>query len=54
MCQDIITDALPVYIENAPQAHAKRIQGLRAVFGETYPDQGRVVSIGQAIAPVRA
>ncbi|RHY92876.1 hypothetical protein DYB35_001529 [Aphanomyces astaci] len=39
---------------SAPQAHAKRIQGLRAVFGETYPDQVRVVSIGAAIPSMLA
>ncbi|CAK4084624.1 unnamed protein product [Aphanomyces euteiches] len=49
ICKDIIKQELPVYIETAPQAHAKRIQGLRAVFGETYPENVRVVSIGAAI-----
>ncbi|RQM30781.1 hypothetical protein B5M09_013116, partial [Aphanomyces astaci] len=53
ICKDVISQELPVYVESAPQAHAKRIQGLRAVFGETYPDQVRVVSIGAAIPSVR-
>ncbi|KAK7885943.1 hypothetical protein WMY93_025564 [Mugilogobius chulae] len=42
----MIRDAKPVYAMEAPLAQAKAIQGLRAVFDETYPDPVRVVSIG--------
>ncbi|KAJ0401965.1 hypothetical protein P43SY_002012 [Pythium insidiosum] len=52
ICNDIIKQELDVFTQDTPQAHAKRIQGLRAVFGETYPDVVRVVSIGQAIPPM--
>ena len=46
---DIAAD-LPVYADDAPQEAALKINGLRAVFGEKYPPQVRVVSIG---APVQ-
>lgn len=36
----------PVYAKSVPLATAREIEGLRAVFGETYPDPVRVVSVG--------
>ncbi|MEM6459220.1 MAG: alanine--tRNA ligase [Planctomycetota bacterium] len=42
---DIATN-LPVFAEVVPQEQALRINGLRAVFGEKYPPNVRVVSVG--------
>jgi alanyl-tRNA synthetase len=41
-----IEQDLTVYADLAPLSKAQDIAGLRAVFGETYPDPVRVVSIG--------
>ena len=35
-----------VYAKDVPLAIAREIEGVRAVFGETYPDPVRVVSVG--------
>ncbi|MEE6500151.1 hypothetical protein FKM82_003690 [Ascaphus truei] len=42
----MIQDGKVVYALDCPLAAAKAIQGLRAVFDETYPDPVRVVSVG--------
>jgi alanyl-tRNA synthetase len=44
-----IADALPVHYQEVPQEEALQINGLRAVFGERYPDIVRVVSCGVSV-----
>lgn len=44
-----IKDELDVYASDTSLSVAKRIAGLRAVFGEVYPDPVRVVSVGQKV-----
>src|SRR6185295_9819081 len=44
-----IEQNLTVYAETSALAAAKAVNGVRAVFGETYPDPVRVVSIGQPV-----
>ena len=46
ICNKVIDQALKVYAKDAGLLDAKLIDGLRAVFDETYPDPVRVVSIG--------
>ncbi|MBM4113097.1 MAG: hypothetical protein FJ253_06945, partial [Phycisphaerae bacterium] len=46
LVNDAIHAALGVHAALAPLDDAKRIHGVRAVFGERYPDPVRVVSIG--------
>ncbi|MEW6197209.1 MAG: alanine--tRNA ligase [Planctomycetota bacterium] len=45
-----IKAALPVDYQVVPQEQALKINGLRAVFGERYPDEVRVMSIGVPVA----
>ncbi|CEP13586.1 hypothetical protein [Parasitella parasitica] len=54
ICNDFIAKNLKVYSKEVPLAVAKAIHGLRAVFGETYPDPVRVVSIGFDVDEVTA
>lgn len=41
-----IRQNMTVYAKDVPLATAREIEGVRAVFGETYPDPVRVVSVG--------
>ena len=46
ICNEVIRKREEVFAKVAPLAQAKAVQGLRAIFDETYPDPVRVVSIG--------
>ena len=46
ICRDWVARGLPVSSKEVALADAKAIKGLRAVFGEVYPDPVRVVAIG--------
>ncbi|XP_020584472.1 alanine--tRNA ligase [Phalaenopsis equestris] len=49
-----IKDELDVYASETSLSVAKRIAGLRAVFGEVYPDPVRVVSVGRKVEDIVA
>jgi len=51
---ELITKELPVYTKIVPLSEAKKIKGLRAVFGEVYPDPVRVVSVGRSVEDLLA
>ncbi|KAJ2491315.1 Alanine--tRNA ligase [Coemansia sp. RSA 2050] len=53
-CTRMIADDLRVYTREMPEVQAKTITGLRAVFGERYPDTVRVVSMGADLEHVAA
>jgi alanyl-tRNA synthetase len=49
-----ITEDLVVYAQEATLPQARAIRGLRAVFGEAYPDPVRIVSVGVPVADLLA
>ncbi len=52
--RDAIARDLTVYTETAPLELALQVNGLRAVFGEVYPDPVRVVSVDAPIGDLLA
>lgn len=54
ICNDFVNKNLKVYSKEVPLTVAKAIHGLRAVFGETYPDPVRVVSFGYDVDEITA
>jgi alanyl-tRNA synthetase len=49
ICISVVGKDLKVFAKDVSLASAKSINGLRAVFGEVYPDPVRVVSIGASV-----
>lgn len=49
---DYIRQNCDVYSQEVPLATARQISGVRAVFGETYPDPVRVVSVGVEVEEI--
>src|SRR6218665_3815626 len=54
IAQQMIQRNEPVYAKDSSLAMAKAVQGLRAVFDETYPDPVRIVSIGVPVEDLLA
>lgn len=54
ICRDLIRQGATVYKQSVPLKLAQSISGVRAVFGETYPDPVVVVSIGKSVADLIA
>jgi len=54
LVNDVIQRKLPVDYQVVPQQDALKINGLRAVFGERYPDLVRVMSVGVPVADLLA
>ncbi|KAJ1539649.1 Alanine--tRNA ligase, partial [Cladochytrium tenue] len=54
ICNSVISTNAPVYSKEVSLAVAKKIHGLRAVFGEVYPDPVRVVAVGYKIEDILA
>lgn len=46
ICQKIVSQSMPITARTMPLAEAQAIDGVRAVFGEVYPDPVRVVQVG--------
>eukprot|EP00055_Hartaetosiga_balthica_P018514 m.134646 g.134646 ORF g.134646 m.134646 type:complete len:952 (-) comp9661_c0_seq1:123-2978(-) len=49
LVREQVDAGLTVYDKLTPLAQAREINGLRAMFGETYPDPVRVISVGKNV-----
>ncbi|KCV73345.1 alanyl-tRNA synthetase [Fonticula alba] len=54
LVREQIAADLPVYYDNVPLVDAEKIAGVKAMFGQSYPDPVRVLSVGTPIATLVA
>ncbi|KAK9823998.1 hypothetical protein WJX72_006880 [[Myrmecia] bisecta] len=54
ICREHVANSRQVFAKEVALSDAKAINGLRAVFGEVYPDPVRVVSIGKSVEDLLA
>ncbi|XP_064105096.1 alanine--tRNA ligase, cytoplasmic-like [Macrobrachium nipponense] len=54
IAREMVKSNKAVFAKTSPLSVAKSIQGLRAVFGEVYPDPVRVVSVGIPVETLEA
>lgn len=54
IAQALVDIRKPVYAKDSPLAQATEVNGLRAVFGEAYPDPVRVVAVGVPVEDLLA
>ena len=54
LCRGAVAAADPVFTEEVPLAAARGLPGVRAMFGEAYPDPVRVVCVGAPVADLLA
>ncbi|KAK4319716.1 hypothetical protein Pmani_009373 [Petrolisthes manimaculis] len=54
IAREMVKENKAVYAKTSPLAIAKSVQGLRAVFGEVYPDPVRIVSVGIPVETLQA
>ncbi|KAL6942073.1 Alanine--tRNA ligase [Hanseniaspora vineae] len=54
ICNKLIKENMTVYYKEVPLELAQSIISVRAVFGETYPDPVRVVSVGKPVEDLLA
>lgn len=50
--REAVSKGLKVDAKDTPLKQAREVNGLRAMFGETYPDPVRVISVGPTIDEV--
>lgn len=52
LMRDLMHGPMQVHAKNVALKDAQQIQGLRAMFGETYPDPVRMLTVGIVVCDV--